>query len=173
MVKVLSVALFALLLPAWSAAKECHADVKPGGDFKPDASLCQPQGPGQYTFSMATSLASIGVPLTLGGSTVSGTSFVIFDASCRALGRFDPPTCGIPWHVEAAGLKYVIVVKHVAMDVGDPYFEFNYANGKYSIGNNHCGCKSASGKSPKAEKECKCAFPVDGEPHKRSIAFEA
>jgi hypothetical protein len=52
----------------------------------------------------------------------------------------------------------------VDTDVGGPYFEFTYANGEYSIGNNGCGCGTIANNGNGAVVGCKCAFPVGGEP---------
>jgi hypothetical protein len=47
-------------------------------------------------------------------------------------------------------------------------FQFAYANGLYSTGNNQCGCAAIKGGPINSSSQgCKCAFPVAGEPPKK------
>ena len=98
--------------------------------------------------------------------------FLVMDNSCKILGIFPQPTCGIPYVLEANYLDYVLTVKAIDTGISEGYFSFTYGNGLYSIDNNHCGCSDSS-EGLSAVQGCKCAFPVAGQPSKRSIAFEA
>jgi hypothetical protein len=156
-------------------------DVKP---FTPDSALCLPQGADAYTFSMATSLTAFppfGGVVTGGtwpaGTFTSTTAFYIFDNSCNLKGAYTlNPKCDVyngGQYLNANFLPYVLTLKQVDMDVGSPYFQFVYANGKYSIHNNHCVCHEMKATFPEASKGCRCAFPINGEPTKRGLPFEA
>ena len=101
-----------------------------------------------------------------------GAAFLVMDNSCKILGVHPQPNCDIPYTLEANYLDYVLTVTTIDSGVGGGYFSFEYANGVYSIGKNGCGC-SDSTEGLTADQSCKCAFPVAGEPTKRSIAFEA
>ena len=92
--------------------------------------------------------------------------------SWTVLGAFPQPSCSTPYILEAPYLDYVLDVKTIDRGIGEGYFSFEYANGLYSIGNNGCGCKNDD-EDLTAVESCKCAFPVAGQPTKRSIAFEA
>lgn len=109
-------------------------------------------------------------PVGLGA--INNAQFLVMDNSCKVLGVFPQPTCGIPYVLEANYLDYVLIVTSIFTNIDDGSFSFNYGNGDYSINNNHCGC-SDSTKELVAYQSCKCAFPVAGQPTKRSIAFEA
>ena len=98
--------------------------------------------------------------------------FLVMDNSCKILGIFPEPTCGIPYVLEANYLDYVLTIKSIDTGISEGYFSFTYGNGLYSIDNNHCGCSDSS-EGLSAVQGCKCAFPVAGQPTKRSIAFEA
>ena len=101
-----------------------------------------------------------------------GTSFLVMDNSCKILGVHPQPNCGIPYILEANYLDYVLTVTTMDSGISGGYFRFLYGNGVYSIGNNGCGCR-VSTEGLTADQACKCAFPVAGQPTKRSIAFEA
>ncbi|KAA8902858.1 hypothetical protein TRICI_005782 [Trichomonascus ciferrii] len=131
------------------------------GDVVDDESICLPTGDDHLTFAMLVGMTSFGVP----GSTAATTRFLVLDHTCKVLGHYYPASkCGgTPWKLEAPYLHYMLIIESVFMDPGDPYFSFAYANGLYSIGNNHCTCQgSQSGLH--VQQGCKCAFPIDGEP---------
>ena len=145
------------------------------GTIVTDETLCDSQGAGTYTFGMSSSLSGGPFPLGSGGGELNengGTSFLVMDNSCKILGVFPQPGCGVPYVLEANYLDYVLIVTSVYTGISEGYFSFNYGNGDYSIDNNHCGC-SDSTEGLSASQSCKCAFPVAGQPTKRSIAFEA
>ena len=169
------VASLSLLLSL--AHADCDMPGTPGGRIETEPTLCLPQGPGSYTFAMFVDLTSLGIPGGPWGppnpSVVGGAAFQIMDNNCQVLAAYNPPSCGIPWTIEENFLQYVLTVTSVFMDVGDPYFEFTYANGEYSINNNHCVCSDTQASFPTAAKGCRCAFPVAGEPDKkRAIDFK-
>lgn len=143
----------------------------------PGPQFCQPTGAGVYTFSMQVS--EIEVPTFDSGNpdagNVAASAFVIYDNTCTAVGSYSPDqdnNCGSPYVIEENFLQYVLTVQNVNFNAAGPYFEFVYANGKYSINNNHCGCAEVP-HALQVEQGCKCAFPVAGETKKRSVAFEA
>jgi hypothetical protein len=125
-------------------------------------------------------------------SEVNGAAWEIYDETCTLRSAYQQPDCGIPWQIEENFLTDVLTITSVSTDVsiilsyplvhrmfkifqqvGEPYFQFLYGNGKYSINNNHCGCQSKSS-GLTAVKNCKCAFPVDGIfTGKRSAKFSA
>ncbi|KAI1409301.1 hypothetical protein F5Y13DRAFT_193542 [Hypoxylon sp. FL1857] len=136
---------------------------------EPKAELCRPQGEGQWTFSM--DVHEVDVPTFDSGAVwaglVQGNSFMIYDNACVLKGVYEPGAegndCGIPFTIEENFLPFVLTVKQVNFDVGAPRFQFAYANGLFTIGNNHCTCKDVS-HNLEAESACKCAFPLHGEP---------
>ena len=89
---------------------------------------------------------------------------MIYDNSCNLKGIYGPGTsqCGVPWEIEESFLPFVLSITVVSMDVGDPFFEFLYGDGKYSVRNNQCGCADGPGQFNDKIKDCKCAFPVNG-----------
>ncbi len=114
-------------------------------------------------------------PLAAGGGGLNEDAaawFLVMDNSCKVLGIFPQPNCGIPYVLEANYLDYVLTLTAIDSGVGEGYFSFEYGNGAYSIDNNQCGCMDST-EGLTAVLGCKCAFPVAGEPTKRSIAFEA
>lgn len=101
----------------------------------------------------------------------NSNSIVIYDNTCKALGHYSlgddlPNNCGIPYVINEPWLPYQLTVQEIDQDLGRGYFKFAYANGLYSIGNNHCICSNISGKSLQAEQTCGCSFPIHGEPPK-------
>ncbi|OTB00461.1 hypothetical protein M426DRAFT_65802 [Hypoxylon sp. CI-4A] len=136
---------------------------------EPKAELCEPQGEGVWTFSMDVN--ELGVPTfdseAIWAGLVSGSSFIIYDNTCTAKGVYDPGDegndCGTPYIIEENFLPFVLTIQQVNFDVGSPRFQFAYANGLYTIGNNHCTCQDVS-HDLEAEQACKCAFPLQGEP---------
>ncbi|KAI1194021.1 hypothetical protein F5X97DRAFT_338229 [Nemania serpens] len=141
--------------------------------------LCLGQGAGAYTFSMDVS--ELDVPTFSSGAMwaglVGGQAFMIYDESCTLKGVYSPhqtSDCGIPYVIEESWLSYVLAVTDVNFDTADPYFSFDYANGKYSIRNNGCVCNDI-GSGLQVEKGCRCAFPINGESKRDvlSIPFEA
>ncbi|KAJ5604886.1 hypothetical protein N7510_010040 [Penicillium lagena] len=127
-----------------------------------DTNLCMGQGEGQWTFGMSVSLSDVPAP---GGTpdvgAGSSTTFYIFDNACNIMSTYTPGSCGVPWIIEENFLADVLTITRVEMDVGQPYFSFNYGNGVYSINNNHCVCNSDDD-GLTAGQGCRCAFPVDG-----------
>lgn len=144
-----------------SACQISNANVATG--VETDSTLCMGQGEGQWTFGMSVSLVDVPAPDPGAGwaGTGSGTTFYIFDNACNIMSTYTPPSCGVPWSIEENFLTDVLIITDVFMDVGDPYFSFNYGNGKYSIRNNHCVCND-DGSGLAAAVGCRCAFPVDG-----------
>ncbi|KAF2115129.1 hypothetical protein BDV96DRAFT_600260 [Lophiotrema nucula] len=141
------------------------------GPIETNTKLCVPQGEGDWTFGMETTLA------TVPGGDGDAAEFYIFDNTCKIRGQYDPPSqdpdnnCGIPFTAKESFLPLVLTVTDVSFDVGDPYFQFSYGDGTYSINNNGCDCVSDN-QGTVANEKCKCGFPVDGNSSgKRSIAF--
>ncbi|ROV99829.1 hypothetical protein VSDG_02971 [Cytospora chrysosperma] len=171
MVCYITILVAALIMPALATAS-CHlknqlSDSDPPPKLKPE--LCVSQGEGSWTFAM--DVHEIDVPTFNSGSPwtglVSGNSFIIYDNDCTAKGGYSPAAegndCGIPFVIDEDFLPYVLTIKEINTDVGDPRFKFAYANGQYSIGENGCACKDVS-HDLEAEQACKCAFPLEGEP---------
>ncbi|KAI9748831.1 MAG: DnaJ- protein scj1 [Chaenotheca gracillima] len=130
--------------------------------------LCVTQGEGSYTFAMDNS--EVDVP-TLNGETpwagISGqNAFIIYDNDCIPQGVYDPDEagsdCGVPYTIEGSFLSYVLTIEQVDFNLGGGYFQFDYASGQYTIGNNGCVCGDL-GSGLMGEQGCGCAFPVDGE----------
>ncbi len=145
------------------------------GTIENDTSLCLPQGAGSYTFGMYSTLSPGPLPLARGGgemSEIANAWFLVMDNSCKIVGVYDQPNCGLPFTLEANYLDYVLTVTTIDTGISEGYFRFAYANGVFSIGNNGCGC-SGHAEGLSVAQSCKCAFPVAGLPTKRSIAFEA
>ncbi|KAI2620579.1 hypothetical protein GGR54DRAFT_105408 [Hypoxylon sp. NC1633] len=98
---------------------------------------------------------------------VDGHSFNIYDNECILKGVYAPGVegndCGVPYVIQENFLPFTIDITSVFFDPGDARFTFNYANGRYSIGNNDCKCQDVS-HDLEAESACKCAFPIHGEP---------
>ncbi len=134
-----------------------------------NAALCSPQGAGAWTFAMDTSEVSVPTFSSEApfGGLASANSFLIFDNACTLRGVYSPDDegndCGIPYFIEENFLPYVLTVDRVDFDPAGGYFRFRYANGLYSIGNNHCVCRDISS-GLEAESACRCAFAVNGEP---------
>lgn len=178
MIKIFSMLVFAPLLSL--SVADCDMSNNLGAGevrYETDPALCAPMGPGLYTFGMTVTLTSLGIPGGSDGpsnpSVQGGFGFQIMDNTCKVVGVYTKPACGIPYVIHENFLQYVLTVRNVFGDVGDPYFQFDYANGRYSIGNNHCTCSDIHSSFPSATKGCKCAFPVNGESTKRGITFEA
>ena len=173
MLKVLT--SLALTLLASLVLAEC--DLLGGGGAgatELDPALCRTQGAGTYTFGMSTSLTGTVPTGPTGGQESTSVNFRIMDNTCKILGVYTAPSCGIPYTIKANFLQYVLIITSVdeAADSG-AYFSFKYANGEYSIGNNGCVCNTMSSDFNAAAKGCRCAFPVAGQPMKRGITFEA
>ena len=136
-----------------------------------DTKICVPQGKGQWTFGLHTTLTSTGLPSCSGESCdassdfntlISDSGLYIFDEACNVKGAYTSDSCsGVPQIIEENFLADVLTITDLSFDVGAPTFTFNYGNGKYSIRNNHCGCQDES-KGITAIKSCKCAFPQNG-----------
>ena len=178
MVKLLSILKFALSLGFTAAECDLKNIANPGAPTQAtDPALCRNQGEGSFTFGMSVGLTSLGIPGGKDGppnpSVTGSTSFTIMDNACKILGMYEQPSCGVPYVIKENFLDYVLTIEHISADVGDPYFEFYYANGQYTTGNNHCVCGDGKAGFPTAEKDCRCAFPVAGGPTKREIAFQA
>jgi hypothetical protein len=94
------------------------------------------------------------------------TEYIIYDNTCTPQGAYGLSgiDCGIPYYIKEDWPPYVLTIEQINTDVGKPYFSFAYANGLYSINNNHCSCQDMFS-GLEAEKGCKCAFPIDGEPN--------
>jgi hypothetical protein len=118
--------------------------------------VCTPTGDDSLTFAMVLSEANLGRP----AASAQTNDFLIMDPSCKVLGLYHNPVCGVPWTLRAEYLHHVLTITRVFMDVGQPEFTFKYANGLYKNGEDHCDCKSLGW----ARVGCKCAFPIDGEP---------
>ncbi|CDH49224.1 predicted protein [Lichtheimia corymbifera JMRC:FSU:9682] len=103
--------------------------------------VCLSQGEGDYTFLM---------------NLYHDMNFCIFDNACKVLGAAKQPDCGLPYVWMDNYLQYVLTITdaHTGGLYSTTYYSFDYANGKYSINNNHCEC---------VDLDCKCAFPVGGE----------
>lgn len=168
MFKLLAVIMLVTLL---RSATACPASIVSGqGAVETNSALCVSQGEGSYTFAMKSSLTTLGLP----SSTEGYTAFQIMDSGCNILGTYSPSNCDPPWTIEDSFLQYVLSITSVSEEANsDASFSFNYANGKYSIGNNHCTCNSIDVGFPSAAEGCKCAFPVAGQPSKRETPFEA
>lgn len=128
--------------------------------------VCDTQGEGYYTFVMVVAMAGFpipGGPLTPGFPGYSSdAAYMIFDNSCKLLGAFSPNgDCDSPYTLEANYLADVMTIQSFT-DVGDPYFEFLYGNGKFTTGNNHCGCSTTDDSITSVAASCKCAFPQSG-----------
>ncbi|KAI1136540.1 hypothetical protein F5Y05DRAFT_415313 [Hypoxylon sp. FL0543] len=136
---------------------------------EPKAELCQPQGEGQWTFSM--DVHGVDVPTFDSGAVwaglVQGNSFMVYDNACVPKGVYSPGAqgndCGVPFVIKENFLPFVLTVKSVNFDTGAPRFQFAYANGLFTIGDNQCTCQDVS-HDLEAESACKCAFPLQGEP---------
>lgn len=131
-----------------------------------DPQLCLPQGEGAWTFAMTTSLDCVPAlsddPSNNLAGCADGNAFFIFDNACNTRGAYNAPDCGYPpWIIEENFLADVLTIKSVDFDTGDPYFQFAYGDGLYSINNNQCGCQ-AEYSGPGVTHNCKCAFPVSG-----------
>jgi hypothetical protein len=95
-------------------------------------------------------------------SGCEGTNnLIIYDESCTIRGAYGIPDCGTPFVIEDNFLPYVLTMKTINTDVGDPYFSFLYGDGVYSIRNNHCVCVN-DGSGLEAKVACRCAFPING-----------
>lgn len=96
---------------------------------------------------------------------VSTNAFLIYDNTCTLRGEYAPEgnDCGIPYTIEENFLQQVLTIKSVDKTPGakDAYFQFDYGNGEFSIGNNGCTCGDLSS-GLQAASGCKCAFPVSG-----------
>ncbi|KAI0202709.1 hypothetical protein F4808DRAFT_468335 [Astrocystis sublimbata] len=134
--------------------------------------LCLGQGQGSYTFSMH--VTEIGEPTFSSSATRAGyvrrEDFLIYDESCNLKGVYLPhPTndCEAPYVIQENWLPYTLTVGNVDFRAGRPYFKFYYANGAYSIRNNHCVCNTIESDLP-FEVGCRCAFPIEGEGNSKS-----
>ncbi|GAP93421.1 hypothetical protein SAMD00023353_10300170 [Rosellinia necatrix] len=141
--------------------------------------LCLEQGAGAYTFAMDVS--ELDVPTFSSGAMWAGLvgsrAFMVYDEGCALKGVYSPHQtgdCGAPYAIEEPWLPYGLIVTDVDFSSADPYFSFSYANGKYSIRNNHCVCNEI-GSGLRVEQGCRCAFPIHGESKRNvlSIPFEA
>lgn len=126
-------------------------------------SFCRNQGEGHWTFTMDTT--AIDVPTFNGGSPwtgyVSTAKFIIYDNHCNVKGIYAQPDCEIPYWIAEDFLPYVLTITSINTATG--YYAFPYANGLYSINNNHCNCHDVS-HGVTGEQTCVCAFPIHGEP---------
>ena len=171
---------FASVLTRVSADCQLSNKGEEAGTVETNESLCKPQGEGDWTFAMAVS--QTGFPVFNGGSAFAGMvgnfGFAIYDHTCTLKSNYDPGEegndCGTPYVIKENFLDWVIDVTSVMASVGDSDFVFYYGNGKYSIGNNHCGCSNEPD-GLQGYTYCKCAFPVNGRPssQKREIEFKA
>ena len=161
----------ALTMPGLATAVCQLGNALGDSDSPPEATpeYCLPQGEGYWTFAMnvhAINVPSFDADNPFAGY-VSGNSFMIFDHTCEVRGVYAPDNegndCGVPYVIMENFLSYVLTIESVNFDVGDPYFKFSYANGQYSIGENHCTCQDIS-HDLTGEQACKCAFPLEGEP---------
>ncbi|KAF4991466.1 hypothetical protein FDECE_14036 [Fusarium decemcellulare] len=127
--------------------------------------LCLPQGEGQWTFAMVTSLSVVPSFSDDAGNGLAGAAgsagFLIYDNACVPRAYYPKPGCGIPYVAKENFLPLVLTVEVVDFDIGQPYFSFAYGDGLYSIKNNHCVCSDMSHGLTGA-KGCRCAFPLDG-----------
>ena len=170
--------LLVTLLCSTTRADPCYLkdDGQDAGTTEDNPALCLPQGEGAYTFAMSVGLGNNGLTTDQPGSQpalVNGYSFHIYDNTCKRLGHYTTGECSAPFHIQGNFLKYELIVDNVWADPADPYYSFLYANGKYSIKSNHCVCNDSSKSFFQIHKGCRCAFPVNGQPTKRSISFEA
>lgn len=127
-------------------------------------------------------ISEVSVPTFNGEAALDGiagsTAFAIYDEDCNPKGLYSPDQdgdCGAPYVIEENFLKYVLTVTSVNFGVGSPKFVFSYANGKFSTGNDGCGCDDI-GSGLRVEIGCKCPFPVEGLPDKKrsvGVSFKA
>lgn len=164
-----------------TVADECDlANTGSGvGVIETEASLCQTQGEGYYTFSLLVSVSTLGLFKGRGKpgdpSMTTSSVFKIMDNDCKVLGTYGTNKCdlNIDAHIHENFLPYDLIITNEWLDLGGPSFTFLYANGEYKINNNHCGCTDAHSEGLNAAKGCKCAFPIHGQPEKRAIEFKA
>ncbi|KAL5356333.1 hypothetical protein BJX96DRAFT_162390 [Aspergillus floccosus] len=131
--------------------------------------LCQTMNPDSWTFALDVSMVS--VPTFDGDNPLAGvagnTAFIVYDNDCIPIGIYSPDEegndCGVPYWINDIGLPYDIAISQVNLDVGDPSFTINYANGAYMIGENGATCQDISD-GLYAEQACHAAFPINGEP---------
>ena len=139
----LALAASTLLAPL-ATADNCDLTnaLAPNTDYiETDTSYCRGQGAGSYTFAMATQFSTLGIPNTISRvgpspSNVQTYGFTIMDNTCKVLGVYEAPGCGVPYEIRDSYLPYELIIDHIDAGEGEGYFEFRYANGKYSIGNN-------------------------------------
>ncbi|KAJ4145186.1 hypothetical protein LMH87_004042 [Akanthomyces muscarius] len=126
--------------------------------------LCIPQGEGDWTFTLNAN--EIDVPTFDAANPWPGLvdyrAFIIYDNNCIAHGVYSRGDGSTPFIIQDNYLPYVIIIDSVNLSIGGLYYRFEYADGRYSIGNNHCKCDDMS-HGLTAEEGCKCAFPLLGE----------
>ncbi len=174
MTKLSLLVVSAIAAIAGLASAECDATNTASGSTITitDGAVCLPQGAGSYTFVMTTGLYATGLPGT--SATPTSGYFGILDNTCKILGWYAQPGCGIPYTIKDNFLQDVLTVDTVSFDVGSPFFAFTYGNGKFSIGNNGCVCgETQQSTAIDVEKACRCAFPVSGVVAKREVEFAA
>ncbi|KAJ6779723.1 hypothetical protein PWT90_02066 [Aphanocladium album] len=126
--------------------------------------LCKPQGEGDWTFTL--NINEIDVPTFDAANPWPGLvdyqAFIIYDNNCIPHGVYSRGDGSTPFIIQDNYLPYVIIIDRVNLSLGGVYFRFEYADGRYSIGNNHCVCTDMS-HDLTGEEGCKCAFPLLGE----------
>ena len=146
------------------------------GDVIPDQTICQSQGEGSFTFALLEYSVILTPEVVTGVWKKYFRGFIIMDNSCKLLGAYKVPECELPYTIEDYFLKDVLTITSIDKKVPHPHFQFLYANGKYSIGENGCVCGAMDDGYPGNVLKptgCRCAFPVDGEPSRRSVSFVA
>lgn len=145
------------------ATASCQLSNAGGGGVASDATLCVPQGEGDWTFAMSNSAVDVPAPGSggIGAGYSQGNSLFIFDNACNIMGEYAPCSGGTPYTIEENFLADVLTVSDIDMDLGGGYFKFYYGNGEFTIGNNGCTCQDDSS-GLQGSQGCKCAFPQDG-----------
>lgn len=116
------------------------------GDVVGETNVCKPQGEGDWTWYYRPG---------------SGTSFCIMDNACKVVAGGLLPAGQGPYTWKANFLPYVMTIDYAHGSGGTVKsgFKFYYGDGKFSSGNNHCGCTGRS------NTNCKCGFPIGGKVH--------
>ncbi|KAI9695280.1 MAG: hypothetical protein M1820_008742 [Bogoriella megaspora] len=143
------------------------------GDIVTNTKICQSMGEGYYTFAMVNTMTGQlpGSDSPDEGPEASSMNAVgIMDNGCHLLAAYSIEETqgeyGIPWVIQGDFLQYVLTIQKIDYELGEGYFDFSYANGKYTIGNNGCICQNLDGSGLSTSQTCGCSFPVAGEPTK-------
>ncbi|KAF9885514.1 hypothetical protein FE257_012841 [Aspergillus nanangensis] len=162
--------LAALLAIAGLVSADCdlhNTMTEPETEPETREALCKPQGADSWTFAMDNSAVS--VPTFNGENALAGvagnSAFIVYDNYCVPQGTYSPDNegndCGIPYWINDLGLPYDIKVSSVDFGLGGGYFNIEYSDGAYMIGENGATCEDISD-GLYAEEGCKTGFPVNG-----------